>query len=113
MARTLLFWLIAGAVGLTIFLHFYPQAFPEASIDFRINRHQALEMGEKALKQLGVQNFSGYIRSAQFSWHETAKRFLEKTMGLTQANEIMRREVAVLKLLTHLISQSVARLGSQ
>ncbi len=95
MVRTLALWLIFGAFGLAVFLHFYPQAFPEAGIDFRINRNQALEIGEKALGQLGVQDLSGYIRSAEFNWHETAKRFLEKTMGLAKASEIMRREISV------------------
>jgi len=95
MGRVLLFWLTAGALGLWVFLHFYPQAFPEASIDFRINRHQALAAGERALRELGVQNLGGYIPSVDFDWLETPKRFLEKTMGLAKANEIMRREVAV------------------
>ncbi|MFN4179883.1 MAG: hypothetical protein ACK4I8_06190, partial [Armatimonadota bacterium] len=95
MVRALPFWLIAGAFGLAIFLHFYPQAFPEASIEFRINRHQAIAIGEEALKQLGSPKLSGFISAADFGWDETAKRFLEKTMGLTKANESMRQEVTV------------------
>ncbi|MCX7968115.1 MAG: CPBP family intramembrane metalloprotease [Armatimonadetes bacterium] len=95
MAKVLLFWLASGLIGMLVFLRFYPQAFPEASIDFRISRDQAIEIGGRALKGLGVKDFSGYIKSVEFQWHETAKRFLEKTMGLEKANEIMRREVAV------------------
>lgn len=95
MVRVLLLWLIVGAFGLAIFLHFYPHAFPEASIEFRINRHQAIEIGEEALRQLGSPKLSGFIRAADFDWDETAKRFLEKTIGLTEANEIMRHEATV------------------
>ncbi|MCS7186713.1 MAG: hypothetical protein RMK89_07155, partial [Armatimonadota bacterium] len=72
MAKVLLFWLASGLIGMLVFLRFYPQAFPEASIDFRISRDQAIEIGGRALKGLGVKDFSGYIKSVEFQWHETA-----------------------------------------
>ncbi len=88
-------WLLAGIVGLVVFSRLYPLAFPEASIDFRIHHTEAIEIGAKALKELGAPDFSAHISSVAFGVDEEAKRFLEKTMGLETADEVMRKEVAV------------------
>ncbi|MEZ8216930.1 CAAX protease self-immunity [Candidatus Fervidibacteria bacterium JGI MDM2 SSWTFF-3-K9] len=93
--RPLFLWGIVGIIGLTAFLRLYPSAFPEASIDFRIRHHEALKQGAQALQQLGAPDLSrGYIAGVDFHWSETAKRYLEKTMGLEAANEVMR-EIAL------------------
>ncbi|MFA0738782.1 MAG: hypothetical protein LKKZDAJK_001899 [Candidatus Fervidibacter sp.] len=95
MGRSLLLWVIVGVIGLTAFLRLYPSAFPEASIDFRIRPQEALQRGAQALQQLGAPDLSrGYIAAVDFHWSETAKRYLEKTMGLEAANEVMR-EIAL------------------
>ncbi|MGQ9463941.1 MAG: hypothetical protein ACUVTP_12920 [Candidatus Fervidibacter sp.] len=52
MKRVLAFCFI-GAVGMLIFLVFYPLAFPKASINFRIRPSEALERGRQAIQQLG------------------------------------------------------------
>lgn len=95
MQSKLWLWLLAGIVGLAIFVRFYPSAFPEASIDFRIRPFDALQIGEQALKRLGRPDFSGYRSAVSFGWSESSKRYLEKTLGLTVANEVMRKEVGV------------------
>jgi membrane protease YdiL (CAAX protease family) len=95
MGRHLLLWVIVGVIGLTAFLRLYPSAFPEASIDFRIRHQEALRQGAQALQRLGAPDLSrGYIAAVDFVWSETAKRYLEKTMGLEAANEVMR-EIAL------------------
>ncbi len=95
MGRLLLLWVIVGVIGLTAFLRLYPSAFPEASIDFRIRHQEALQRGAQALQRLGAPDLSrGYIAAVDFYWNETAKRYLEKTMGLETANEVMR-EIAL------------------
>lgn len=88
-------WLLGGLAGLVAFFRLYPSAFPEASIDFRIRHTEAIEIGAKALKELGAPDFSAHISSVDFGVDEKAKRFLEKTMGLEAADEVMRKEVAV------------------
>lgn len=93
MKRVLAFCFI-GAVGVVIFLVFYPLAFPEASINFRIRPSEALERGRQAIQQLGGPDLSkGYISAVDFRWDESVKRYLEKTMGLEKANEVMEREI--------------------
>lgn len=81
MKRVLAFCFIS-AVGLVVFLAFYPLAFPEASINFRIRPSEALERGRQAIQQLGGPDLSkGYISAVDFRWDESVKRYLEKTMG--------------------------------
>ena len=71
--------------------NFY-RAFPEASIDFQVNRDQALVL---AAKFLAAEHYrvEGYREASQFDYDDQAKTFLEREAGLEQANRIMSSRV--------------------
>jgi membrane protease YdiL (CAAX protease family) len=67
--------------------NFY-RAFPEASIDFQVNRDGARDL---ATRFLSVQDYqtSDYRTAAQFDYDDEAKTFLEREIGLERANQLM------------------------
>ena len=67
--------------------NFY-RAFPEASIDFTVNRNDAQTLAGKFLSGQGY-DVSGYRDAAQFDFDDEAKTFLEREAGLEQANQLM------------------------
>jgi len=74
----------------------YPRVFPEASIDLKITPRQAEQIGRDALRQLRPElDLSGWRSAVEFDWDNNAKLYLEKTLGLAQANAIMREQVSV------------------
>src|SRR5262245_6530843 len=75
--------------------NFY-RAFPEASIDFQVNRDQAQVL---AARFLGEQGFrvEGYREAGQFAYDDEAKTFLEREIGLEEANRIMGSRVRLWK----------------
>jgi hypothetical protein len=56
--------------------NFY-RAFPEASIDFRVNRDQAESLALQFLNQQSYR-LSEYRHAASFTFDDTAKTFLER-----------------------------------
>src|SRR5579884_3651216 len=74
--------LLAGTAWFTS-RNFY-RAFPEASIDFRVNRDQS---GDIASRFLGAQHLAtgGYRHASRFSYDDDAKTFLERELGLEKA----------------------------
>ena len=89
-------WLIAGALGMAFSWWAYPRVFPEASIDLKITPRQVEQIGRDALRQLRPDiDLSGWRSAVEFDWDNNAKFYLEKTLGLTQANAIMREQVSV------------------
>ena len=71
--------------------NFY-RAFPEASIDFRVNRAEGQGL---ASGFLGSQHYdtTGYRQASSFSFDDEAKTFLEREVGLEQANQLMGTRV--------------------
>ena len=61
--------------------HFFYQAFPEATIDFRITRDEARVRAESFLHQRGLE-VGEYRHSAIFSFDNSAKTFLERELGM-------------------------------
>ena len=67
--------------------NFY-RAFPEASIDFRVNRDQGRALAGKFLAAQGYQT-AGYREAESFTYDDEAKTFLEREAGLEQANHLL------------------------
>jgi membrane protease YdiL (CAAX protease family) len=80
------------AVTVWFSLNHFHQAFPEASIDFKVNREEARAIGEKFLTARGYK-LGEYRQAAQFTFQNEAKTFLEREAGLEQANRIMGSRV--------------------
>src|SRR4051794_29963963 len=75
--------------------NFY-RAFPEASIDFKVNRDQAQVLASNFLASQHYQ-VDGYRQAAQFAYDDEAKTFLEREAGLERANRIMGSRVRLWK----------------
>jgi membrane protease YdiL (CAAX protease family) len=82
--------LFAGAAWYSV-RNFY-RAFPEASIDFRVNRDDAQLLAGRFLSGQGYR-VEGYRQASRFSYDDGAKTFLEREAGLEQANRIMGTRV--------------------
>jgi membrane protease YdiL (CAAX protease family) len=71
---------------------FFYQAFPEASIDFRVTRDQSGALGERFLEKQGF-SVAGYREASRFSYDDKAKTFLEREAGIERANRLMDARV--------------------
>ncbi|HUO84391.1 MAG TPA: type II CAAX endopeptidase family protein [Thermoanaerobaculia bacterium] len=92
------FLIICGvvfAVCLAIGLIYFGAAFPEASIEFRYDRAGSRELAQAFLQRLGEQPETQSKQASKFSWDDRAKVFLERTIGLSVANERTREEIKV------------------
>ncbi|MGP8243384.1 MAG: CPBP family intramembrane glutamic endopeptidase [Bryobacteraceae bacterium] len=78
---------LAAAATWFSFGNFY-RAFPEASIDFRVDRGQAGQRASVFLTRLGYR-LDGYRDVSAFRYDDDAKTFLEREAGLERANRIM------------------------
>jgi len=68
--------------------HNFYRAFPEASIDFRVNRDGGRLLAERFLATQNY-NLAGYRQASRFDFDDTAKTFIEREAGLEQANRLM------------------------
>src|SRR5579864_7080956 len=91
--RVLTVWILLGALGLFVAWRYFFQAFPEASINFQVSRDEALNRAKTFLTQRGVL-LDGYESTIVFSVDEKTKTYLERTVGLEQANRLMSSEVS-------------------
>ncbi len=78
--------MLAGTVWFCVRNYHY--AFPEASIDFRVNRQDALALAGRFLGERGYR-VGDYREASRFNFDDQAKTFLEREIGLERANQIM------------------------
>jgi hypothetical protein len=83
-----------AAVSLFITFNWFAAAFPEASIEFRYDRDSSLPLAKKVLDVQRIDTRE-MKHTAIFTGDETAKIFLERSLGLSRANFVMRREVRI------------------
>jgi len=92
--RALLLWVLAGIVGVWFAHHYFFRAFPEASVDFRVSRGEALKRAQSFVDGLG-ENIGGYRSSIVFGVDDNAKTYLERELGLQQANQLMSTQLNI------------------
>jgi membrane protease YdiL (CAAX protease family) len=92
--RALLLWVALGIAGTIFAYKYYFRAFPEASVDFRVTRGEALKLAEDFVGGLG-DNVRGYRSAIVFDLDENAKTYLERQLGLKQANQMMSSELNI------------------
>ena len=92
--RALLFWVVAGVAGALFASKYYFRAFPEASVNFQISREEALTRAQKFVTGLG-ENVGGYQSTIVFDVDDNAKVYLERELGLQQANKLMSPELNI------------------
>ena len=87
--RVLLIWILAGLIGAGVAYKYFYRAFPEASVDFKVPRADALEQARQFAGAQGAR-LDGYDSSIVFDVDDTAKTYLEREVGLEGANQMMR-----------------------
>jgi membrane protease YdiL (CAAX protease family) len=92
--RALLLWVLLGVVGAVFAYHYFFRAFPEASVDFRVSRAEAVARAQKFVGSLG-EDVSGYQSAIVFDLDDNAKTYLEREVGLQQANQLMASELNI------------------
>jgi membrane protease YdiL (CAAX protease family) len=92
--RILALWIICGILG-ALFAHkYFFRAFPEASVDFKVSRPEAQTRAKQFVEGLG-ENLTGYESTIVFSVDEQAKTYLERGLGLQEANHLMASELNI------------------
>jgi membrane protease YdiL (CAAX protease family) len=90
--RALLLWVVLGIIGTIFAYKYFFRAFPEASVDFHVTRGEALKLGQNFVAGLG-ENVSGYRSAIVFSVDDNGKTYLERELGLQQANQLMSSQL--------------------
>ena len=72
----------------------FRKAFPEAAIEFRVNRSQARVVAEKFLSDRGL-SVTGSRFAGEFDVDDTAKTYLERELGLERASALYGRAVKI------------------
>lgn len=84
----------AIVLGAAITGALFRRAFPEASIEFRVNRSEARALGERLLvargRDVAAARFAG-----EFDVDDIAKVYLERELGLEKASRIYGRDVKI------------------
>src|SRR5580692_4792338 len=93
-AKVLLIWILAGLLGAGVAYTYFFRAFPEASVEFKVPRADALSIAKQFAAAQGAQ-LAGYDSSIVFDVDDTAKTYLEREVGLQQANQMMAGEVHI------------------
>lgn len=92
--RALLLWVLVGIAGVWFAHHYFFRAFPEASVDFRVSRGEALKRAQSFMGGID-ENIGGYRSSIVFDVDENAKTYLERELGLQQANQLMSSQLNI------------------
>ena len=90
--RLLLVCALVTAVSLFVGLKYYDEAFPEASIDFRVTRHTSLPIAEAFLARQKLDHAS-YRHAAVFGYDDEQKTFLERELGVEESNRLLATTV--------------------
>jgi membrane protease YdiL (CAAX protease family) len=87
-------WVIAGVAGALFADKYYFRAFPEASVNFKVSRAEALSRAKEFLASEG-QDAASYQSAIVFNVDDNAKTYLERETGLEQANRLMSSELNI------------------
>jgi membrane protease YdiL (CAAX protease family) len=80
---------LVSAVSLGVGVKYFWRAFPEAAIEFRVNRGDSLPLAQRFLAGRGF-HLEGYRHAAIFTYDDQAKVYLERTQGLERMNGLTR-----------------------
>jgi membrane protease YdiL (CAAX protease family) len=92
--RALLLWVAAGILGSLFAYKFFFRAFPEAAVNFQVSREEALQRAQKFVVGQG-ESLTGYQSAIVFDVDDEAKTYLEREMGLQQANSLMSSQLNI------------------
>jgi len=92
--KTLLFWIVLGVIGALVAVRYFHAAFPEAALDLKVSKAQAQQTARTFLAANGMP-VDGYESTIVFDVDENAKTYLEREVGVEQANKLMARDISV------------------
>ena len=92
--RLIVIALLIVAVSITYTVANYRAAFPQASIDLQYSKDQITELARNFLTQRQLST-AGFRNLTVFDPDENARLFLERELGLDDANRLMQDEVSV------------------
>jgi membrane protease YdiL (CAAX protease family) len=78
-----------ASISLAIGVKYFSHAFPEAAIEFRVNRDDSTPLATRFLADRGMSTH-GYRHAAVFDFDDNAKVYLERTQGLDRMNTLTR-----------------------
>jgi membrane protease YdiL (CAAX protease family) len=90
--RSIALWIVLAAIAIAVIARYFSSAFPEASIDFKVDRRASQAVAEKLVRAQGI-DVRAMKHAARFESDDQARIFLERSMGLARANRVMRDEV--------------------
>ncbi|HKD17467.1 MAG TPA: CPBP family glutamic-type intramembrane protease [Thermoanaerobaculia bacterium] len=82
------------ACGAVLTSALFRKAFPEAAIEFHVNRSQARVVAEKFLSEQGL-SVAGARFAGEFDVDDTVKVYLERDLGLERASELYGRAAKI------------------
>lgn len=92
--RALILWVICGVLGLLFAQRYFFRAFPEAAVDFKVSRTEAQLRAKTFVQGLG-ENLDGYQSTITFQVDDNSKTYLERELGLQEANRLMSSELNI------------------
>ncbi len=87
--RVIAIAVVVAGISLAIGLKYFSHAFPEASIEFRVNRDDSTPVALKFLAERGW-SVGDYRHAAVFDYDDDAKVYLERTQGLERMNSLTK-----------------------
>jgi membrane protease YdiL (CAAX protease family) len=90
--RIIVVAIAVAALSLVIGIKYFSRAFPEASLNLRVNRTESRSVAEQFLASRGFHP-DGYRHAAIFQYDDQAKLYLERTQGLAKMNQLARGPV--------------------
>jgi membrane protease YdiL (CAAX protease family) len=90
--KTIVVAVLVAAFSLAIGVKYFSHAFPEAAIQFRVNRDDSAPLAQKFLAERGFK-LDGYRHAATFDYDGQAKVYLERTQGLERMDRLTRGPV--------------------
>ncbi len=85
--RYILIAIAVAAVSLAVGIKYFARAFPEATLQLRVNRSQAVSIAQKFLAARGF-DLKGYHQAAVFDYDDNSEIYLERTLGLAKMNRL-------------------------
>ena len=83
-----------AAISVAVIVRFFDVAFPQASIEFKVDRGSSRVIAERFLRQQGI-DVSKQKHAVRFDSDDSARIFLERSLGLEKANRVLRDQVRV------------------
>jgi membrane protease YdiL (CAAX protease family) len=80
--------------SVAIIVRYFDAAFPQASIEFKVDRNTSRPIAERLLHARGI-DIRNMKHAARFDSDDEARIFLERSLGLEAANRVMAGDVHV------------------